>query len=41
MADPTSFGSTENDHFFRKQQNIILPLTVDDILTEQIARKLA
>jgi DNA modification methylase len=32
---------TEIDAFFRKSGRIIIPLTVKDILTEQIARKLA
>ncbi len=31
----------EISRFFKKQHAIILPVTVDDILTEQIARKLA
>lgn len=31
----------EIDAFFRKSKKIIIPLTVDEILTEQIARKLA
>jgi hypothetical protein len=32
---------TEIDAFFRKSGKIIIPLTVDEILNEQIARKLA
>lgn len=32
---------TEVDAFFRKSGRIIIPLTVKDILNEQIARKLA
>jgi len=39
--DYTKDALTEIDRFFRKQHTVILPLTVDDILTEQIARKLA
>jgi hypothetical protein len=32
---------TEVDAFFRKTGKIIIPLTVNEILNEQIARKLA
>ena len=32
---------TEIDAFFRKQHKVIVPLTVADILNEQLARKLA
>jgi len=32
---------TEIDRFFRKTGGMILPLTVKDILEEQLARKLA
>ena len=39
--DYTKDALTEIDRFFRKQHTIIMPLTVNDILTEQIARKLA
>ena len=39
--DYTRDALTEIDRFFRKQHTIIMPLTVNDILTEQIARKLA
>jgi hypothetical protein len=32
---------TEIDAFFRRQHTVIVPLTVQEILGEQIARKLA
>lgn len=39
--DYTSDALTEVDAFFRKSHRVIIPLTVKDILDEQIARKLA
>ena len=39
--DYTSDALTEIDGFFRKSGRIIIPLTVKEILDEQIARKLA
>ena len=39
--DYSSDALTEIDAFFRKSGRIIIPLTVKDILNEQIARKLA
>jgi hypothetical protein len=39
--DYSSDALTEIDAFFRKSGRIIIPLTVRDILNEQIARKLA
>ncbi|MGC2523092.1 MAG: hypothetical protein WA417_10730 [Stellaceae bacterium] len=37
----TSDAETEIDRFFRRSGKIIIPLTVSEILNEQIARKLA
>jgi hypothetical protein len=39
--DYSSDATTEIDAFFRKSGRIIIPLTVREILDEQIARKLA
>jgi len=39
--DYTPGALTEIDAFFRKSQRVIIPLTVKDILNEQLARKLA
>ena len=41
MAGPTRPGATEIGRFFGKRRTVIPPLTVDDILAEQIARRLA
>jgi len=38
--DYTSDALTEIDRFFRKSGNVIVPLTVREILDEQIAQKL-
>ncbi len=37
----TSDALTEIDRFFRKTGNIIVPITVSDILNEELARKIA
>jgi hypothetical protein len=39
--DYTSDALTEIDAFFRKSGRVIIPLTVKEILDEQLARKLA
>jgi hypothetical protein len=39
--DYTSDARTEADAFFRRTGKVIIPLTVKDILEEQLARKLA
>jgi hypothetical protein len=39
--DYSSDAMTEIDRFFRKSGKVIVPLTVKEILDEQIARKLA
>jgi hypothetical protein len=39
--DFSSDALTEADRFFRKEHRVIVPLTVREILDEQIARKLA
>ena len=39
--DYTKDALTEIDAFFRKSGRIIIPLTVREILDEQIAKKLA
>jgi hypothetical protein len=39
--DYSSDAMTEIDAFFRKQHRVIIPLTVDEILNEQLAKKLA
>jgi hypothetical protein len=39
--DYSSDAMTEIDAFFRKSGRIIIPLTVREILDEQIAKKLA
>jgi hypothetical protein len=39
--DFTGDAMTEIDSFFRKQHKVIIPLTVSDILNEQLAKKLA
>jgi hypothetical protein len=39
--DFTAEALTEADAFFRRTGKVIVPLTVKDILEEQLARKLA
>ncbi len=39
--DFTAAALTEADAFFRRTGKVIVPLTVKDILEEQLARKLA
>jgi hypothetical protein len=39
--DYTIDAMTEIDRFFRKSGKVIVPFTVDEILNEQIAQKLA
>lgn len=40
-SDHSSDALTEIDQFFKRSHKVIVPLTVDDILNEQPARKLA
>lgn len=39
--DYSADALTEIEQFFKRSHKVIVPLTVDDILHEQLARKLA